>query len=131
MSLNDPISDMVARIRNAHMGRLKSLISLYSGVNVGILKVLKDEGYIDDYQIQEESNKKSILIKLRYFENEPAIKEIKRISKPGKRVYSSIKNSTKFRNGLGVTIFSTSKGILSDYECIKHNLGGEVLCRVF
>lgn len=131
MSLNDPVSDMIARIRNAHLAKLKTLISIYSGLNIGVLKVLKDEGFIEEYEILENLNKKSIKIKLRYMSNEPAIKIIQRVSTPGKRVYSSIKKLERFKNGLGINIVSTSRGVMSDYECIKHNLGGEVICKVF
>ena len=132
MTLSDPIGDMFSRIRNGQMRSLNSIEIPSSNFRQNILKILKNEGYIKDYYIEKsENNKISLKINLKYYEGDPVIKEIKRISKPGRRVYSRAESIPRVHNGLGVAILSTSKGVMSDSEAIKNNLGGEVICRIF
>ena len=132
MSLVDPIGDMLTRIRNGQMRSLNKIDVPFSNFRSKILEVLKKEGYILDYEIiDKEKNIKSISVKLKYFDGQPVIKEIKRISKPGRRVYSRATSIPKVLNGLGLAILSTSKGVMSDVEATKNNLGGEIICRIF
>ena len=132
MALTDPIGDMFSRIRNGQMRSLNSIDIPSSNFRQNILKILKNEGYIKDYYIEKsENNKIKLKINLKYFEGSPVIKEIKRISKPGRRVYSRANSIPKVMNGLGLAILSTPKGVMSDTEARKNNLGGEVICRVF
>ena len=132
MTLTDPIGDMFSRIRNGQMRFLNSIEIPSSNVRKNILKILKDEGYIKDYFIEKTTNNKiSLRINLKYFEGDPVIKEIKRISKPGRRVYSRATSIPKVMNGLGLAILSTPKGVMSDTEARKNNVGGEIICRVF
>ena len=132
MTLVDPIGDMLTRIRNGQMRSLTKIEIPFSSFRAKILEVLKKEGYIIDFKINENKNKiKSILLDLKYYEGQPVIKEIKRISKPGRRVYSRATSIPKVLNGLGLAILSTSKGVMSDAEATKNNLGGEIICRVF
>ena len=132
MSLVDPIGDMLTRIRNGQMRSLNKISIPFSNFRLKILDVLKKEGYIIDFYLQDTKEKtKSILVVLKYYEGQPVIKEIKRISKPGRRVYSRAVSIPKIKNGLGVAILSTSKGVMSDAEAVKNNLGGEIICRVF
>ena len=132
MAFNDSLSDMLARIKNAHKAN-KSFASCYSSkLNTNVLNVLKDEGYIRDFhnvKIREGIN--SIKIDLKYHNGIPVIKKIKRISKPGIRVYSKIKELPKPYGGLGISIISTPKGVMSDQKARVNNVGGEVLCEVF
>ena len=131
MALSDPIGDLFARIRNAQMRSLNFVEVPASNFRLRILEVLKNEGYIINYSTSETDNKKIIKINLKYFEGTPVIREIKRISKPGRRVYSKASSIPKILNGLGVAILSTPKGVMSDTEARKNNLGGEIICRVF
>jgi len=132
MTLTDPIGDMFSRIRNGQMRSLNSIDIPASNFRRNILKILKDEGYIKDYYIEKsENNKSNLKINLKYYEGDPVIKEIKRISKPGRRVYSRANSIPRVMNGLGLAILSTSKGVMSDSEARKNNLGGEIICRVF
>ncbi len=132
MSLVDPIGDMLTRIRNGQMRTLNNIDVPYSNFRSKILEVLKKEGYIIDFKISESKNKiKSIQVKLKYYDGQPVIREIKRISKPGRRVYSKATSIPKVLNGLGLAILSTSKGVMSDVEATKNNLGGEIICRIF
>ena len=132
MNLVDPIGDMLTRIRNGQMRSLNKINIPFSNFRLKILEVLKKEGYIIDFYLEESKEKiKSILVVLKYYEGQPVIKEIKRISKPGRRVYSRAISIPKVKNGLGVAILSTSKGVMSDTDAIKNNLGGEIICRVF
>ena len=132
MSFNDALSDMLARIKNAHKAR-KSFTSCYkSKLNLNVLNVLKDEGYIRDFKdIEERKGVSSIKIDLKYYNGIPVIKKIKRISKPGIRKYSKISELNKPYGGLGISILSTPKGVMSDSQAKKNNVGGEVLCEVF
>ena len=131
MALSDPIGDLFARIRNAQMRSLNFVEVPASNFRLRILEVLKNEGYIINYSTSENDNKKIIKINLKYYEGTPVIREIKRISKPGRRVYSKASSIPKILNGLGVAILSTPKGVMSDTEARKNNLGGEIICRVF
>ena len=132
MAFNDSLSDMLARIKNAHKAK-KSFTSCFSSkLNNNVLSVLKDEGYIRDYKdIEIRKGINSIHIDLKYFNGTPVIKKIKRISKPGIRVYSKITDLPKPYGGLGISILSTPKGVMSDQKARKHNVGGEILCEVF
>ena len=132
MTLTDPIGDMFSRIRNGQLRSLNSIIIPSSNFRKNILEILKNEGYIKDYFIEKnENNKITLKINLKYYEGDPVIKEIKRISKPGRRVYSRATSIPKVLNGLGLAILSTSKGVMSDAEATKNNLGGEIICRIF
>ncbi len=132
MTLTDPIGDMFSRIRNGQMRSLNSIDIPSSNFRQNILKILKNEGYIKDYFIEKsEKNKVNLKINLKYYEGDPVIKEIKRISKPGRRVYSRATSIPKVMNGLGLAILSTPKGVMSDADARKHNVGGEIICRVF
>ena len=132
MTLTDPIGDMFTRIRNGQMRSLNSVIIPSSNFRRNILEILKTEGFIIDYYIEKtENNKIDLKINLKYHEGNPVIKEIKRISKPGRRVYSRATSIPRVMNGLGVAILSTPKGVMSDTEARKNNLGGEIICRVF
>ena len=132
MTLTDPIGDMFSRIRNGQMRSLNSIQMPSSKFRKNILEILKREGYIRDYFIEKtEKNKINLNISLKYYEGYPVIKEIKRISKPGRRVYSRATSIPKVMNGLGLAILSTPKGVMSDTEARKLNLGGEIICRIF
>ena len=132
MTLTDPIGDMFSRIRNGQMRSLNSIDIPSSIFRQNILKILKEAGYIKDYYIEKtENNKSSLKINLKYYEGYPVIKEIKRISKPGRRVYSRANSIPRVMNGLGLAILSTPKGVMSDTEAKKNNVGGEIICRVF
>ena len=132
MAMTDPIGDMITRIRNAQQ-RTKSKVSTPgSKLRRSVLEVLKSEGYIRDYATVEHSDGRSEFeIELKYYDGLPVIREIVRVSRPGRRVYSSVKNIPRVMNGLGVSIISTPKGVMSDAEARDQNVGGEVLCRVF
>ena len=132
MSMNDPLGDMLTRIRNA-IGRKKSKVSTpASKLRARVLDVLKSEGYIRDYtQIDFDNGKSEIEIELKYFEGEPVMREIARVSKPGRRVYVGVKSIPDVANGLGISILSTPKGVMADHQAREENVGGEVLCRVF
>ena len=131
MNLNDPVGDLITRIRNAQMRRRSKLNSPASTLRVRVLQVLKDEGYIRDFREVESEGRKELEIELKYFEGAPAIHEIQRVSKPGRRVYSAIKDLRLVRNGLGISILSTPRGVMSDAAARTANVGGEVLCEVY
>ena len=132
MTLVDPIGDMFTRIRNGQMRNLRSVNIPASKFRSKILDILKSEGYINDFFLESnDNNKKVIKVNLKYFEGIPVIKEIKRISKPGRRVYSRATSIPKIQNGLGMAIISTSQGVMSDIEARKNNIGGEIICKVF
>ena len=132
MNISDPIGDMFSRIRNGQLRNLDTIIIPASKFRLKILEILKNEGYIKDYFIEKtENNKTSLKISLKYYEGDPVIKEIKRISKPGRRVYSRAASIPKVMNGLGLAILSTPKGVMSDAEARKNNVGGEIICKVF
>ena len=131
MNLNDPIGDLITRIRNAQLRGRSKLVSPASTLRARVLQVLKDEGYIRDFRDVTNGAHKEIEIELKYFEGSPAINEIQRVSKPGRRVYSSIKDLHLVRNGLGISIISTPKGVMSDNAAREANVGGEILCEVY
>ncbi|WP_299628031.1 30S ribosomal protein S8 [uncultured Tateyamaria sp.] len=130
--MNDPIADMLTRIRNSQM-RGKSVVSTpASKLRVRVLEVLADEGYIRGFEeTKGEDGHPAIEISLKYYEGEPVIRELKRVSKPGRRVYMSVGDIPSVRQGLGVSIVSTSKGVMSDANARSQNVGGEVLCTIF
>ena len=132
MTFTDPIGDMFSRIRNGQMRSMNSIEIPSSNFIKNILEILKNEGYIKDYYIEKsENNKISLKINLKYYEGDPVIKEIKRISKPGRRVYSRANSIPRVMNGLGFAILSTPKGVMTDTEARKNNVGGEIICRIF
>ena len=132
MSMTDPLGDMLTRIRNGQRARKNTISSPASKLRSGVLDVLKREGYIRGYSQQElRPGISEISIELKYHEGDPVIREIKRVSTPGRRVYSGIKDLTRVYNGLGIAILSTPRGVLSDSEAREGNVGGEVLCQVF
>ncbi|MBM3489573.1 MAG: 30S ribosomal protein S8 [Alphaproteobacteria bacterium] len=132
MAVTDPLGDMLTRIRNGHHARKNKVLAPASRLRAHLLDVLKREGYIRDYRLVGEAGKdRKLEIELKYVEGRPAIQEIARISKPGRRVYSPIGDLPRVSNGLGITVLSTSKGVMSDGEARAANIGGEVLCRVF
>lgn len=132
MSMTDPIADMLTRIRNGLMAGKTVVTSPASKTRQRILDVLQREGYIRGYSRTEgEANKAELSIELKYMEGEPVIRTINRVSKPGRRVYSSVRDLPRVHNGLGISIVSTPKGVLSDAEARENNVGGEVLCTVF
>ena len=132
MSFSDPVGDMLTRIRNGQMRKKGSIMSPSSKLRIWVLDVLKEDGYILGYnQVDNEKGFKELEIKLKYFAGNPAIRELKRISKPGRRVYSGVKNLPYVRQGLGVAIVSTAKGVMSDAKAREQNVGGEILCTVF
>ena len=130
--MNDPLGDMLNRIRNAAMRSKSTVRSPSSRLRQRVLDVLQDEGFIRGYEVIDNGDHKPELeISLKYYEGEPVIRELKRISKPGRRAYSSVGTMPQVRNGLGVAIVSTSKGVMSDTKARAANVGGEVLCTVF
>ena len=132
MTFTDPIGDMISRIRNAQT-RLSSNVKIpASKFRAKILEVLKKEGFISDFKVlSDEKNKGTLTISLKYNNGVPVIKQINRVSKPGRRIYASASSIPKIQNGLGVAIVSTSKGIMSDNEARTQKVGGEIICRVF
>ena len=132
MNLNDPIGDMITRIRNAQ-SRTKAKVSTPgSKLRRSVLEVLKTEGYIRDYAtVEHKDGRSEFEIELKYFDGEPVIREIERVSKPGRRVYVSVRNLPRINNGLGVAIVSTPKGVMADHAARDANVGGEILCTVF
>ena len=132
MSLSDPIGDMIARIKNAQVRNHKKLELPSSNFKVKIADVLKNEGFIIDYKInKKESNKADLMINLKYNAGSPVISTIERISKPGRRIFSSAQSLPKINNGLGIAIISTPKGVMTDLDARKQKLGGEIICKVF
>jgi small subunit ribosomal protein S8 len=131
MAMNDPIGDLLSRIRNAQMRNKSKVASPNSKLRESVLEVLKVEGYIRGYAVVEKDGRSEIEIELKYFDGEPVIREIERVSKPGRRVYTSVKNMPRINNGLGVTIVSTPKGVMADHDARDANVGGEILCTVF
>jgi small subunit ribosomal protein S8 len=131
MPMNDPLGDLLARIRNAQMRNKSKVSSPNSRLRESVLGVLKNEGYIRGYTVVERDGRSEIEIELKYFDGAPVIREIERVSKPGRRVYTSVKNMPRINNGLGVTIVSTPKGVMADHDARDANVGGEILCTVF
>ena len=131
MSMTDPLGDLFSRIRNAQMRNKSKVTSPNSRLRESVLGVLKNEGYIRGYTVVERDGRSEIEIELKYFDGEPVIREIERVSKPGRRVYTSVRNMPRINNGLGVTIVSTPKGVMADHDARDKNVGGEILCTVF
>ena len=132
MSFTDPIADMITRIRNAQLRTLNSVSIPSSKFRARILDVLKEEGYISDYKfLSDVTNKGSLIINLKYNNGLPVIKEIRRISKPGRRIYTKADSIPRIQSGLGIAIVSTSMGIMSDNDARSKNIGGEIICKVF
>ena len=132
MSLSDPLGDMLTRIRNGQQSGRSTVVCTSSKLRTNVLEVLKREGLIRDFRWAEiRSGISELTIELKYHDGEPVIREIKRVSTPGRRVYSKIKDLPRIYNGLGISILSTPRGVLSDAEARDQNVGGEVLCRVF
>ena len=132
MSFTDPIADMITRIRNAQLRTLNKVSIPNSKFRARILDVLKEEGYISDYKfLSDTKNKGSLIINLKYNNGLPVIKEIRRISKPGRRIYTKADSIPKIQSGLGIAIVSTSMGIMSDNDARSKNIGGEIICKVF
>ncbi|WP_066899158.1 30S ribosomal protein S8 [Streptobacillus notomytis] len=131
MYLTDPIADMLTRIRNANIAKHNKVAIPFSKIKESIANILRNEGYISEYEIKEEGSIKDIVITLKTVDGEQVIKGLKRISKPGRRVYSSVENLPKVLGGLGIAIVTTPKGVLTDKECRKQSVGGEVLCYIW
>ena len=132
MSMNDPLSDLIARIKNAHGRKRATVTTPASKLRGRVLDVLKDEGYIRGYEVVEQPGAfPEFSVELKYFDGEPVIAEISRVSKPGRRVYAAINDLKPVKNGLGISILSTSKGVMSDVAARQQNVGGEVLCQVY
>ena len=132
MTMTDPLGDMLTRIRNAQLRRQSKVSTPSSKLRQHVLEVLQQEGYIRGFAtVDHGDGKAEIEIELKYFDGEPVIRTIERVSKPGRRVYASVKSIPRVKNGLGVSILSTPKGVMSDADAREHNVGGEVLCQVF
>ena len=131
MSMSDPIADLLTRVRNAQMAKLPMVVMPSSKMKVAISKVLQDEGYIAGYQVDENGGKPVLNIDLKYFQGKPVIEEIKRASRPGLRSYKGKENLPRVRAGLGISIMSTNKGLMTETQARAAGIGGEVLCTVF
>ena len=131
MSLSDPIGDMIARIKNAQTRNHKKVELPSSNFKVKIAEILKSEGFIIDYKINTETKKSVLLINLKYHSGNPVISTIERVSKPGRRIFSSAESLPKINNGLGIAIVSTPKGVMTDIDARKQKVGGEIICKVF
>lgn len=130
MSLSDPIADMLTRIRNAQMARKDSVLIPYSKIKYSIASVLQEEGYIETYQIKLINNISNIQVNLKYYSGFPVIESIKRVSKPGMRIYKSVSNLQEVLGGLGTSIVSTSKGVMTGRKAKKMGIGGEIICEI-
>lgn len=132
MAISDPLGDMITRIRNAHIRRKTRVTTPASKLRGRVLDVLQSEGFIRGYStVEYDGGKLEYDIELKYFDGEPVIRKIERVSKPGRRVYASVRTLPVVNNGLGVSIVSTPKGVMPDWQAREENVGGEVLCRVF
>ena len=132
MSMSDPLGDMLTRIRNGQRAGKSQITAPASKLRRNVLEVLKREGYIRDFRVEKDPSAfDQLVVELKYHEGAPVIREIARVSKPGRRVYSKIKELPRFYNGLGIMILSTPRGVMADHEARAANVGGEVLCRVF
>lgn len=132
MSMSDPLGDMLTRIRNAVGRRKTKVVTPASKLRTRVLEVLQSEGYIRGFsRVDFDNGKSEIEIELKYYEGAPVIREISRISKPGRRVYVSVKSIPQVANGLGISILSTPRGVMADHEAREQNVGGELLCRIF
>ena len=131
MSLTDPIGDMLARIKNSQLRNHKKVEMPSSNFKMKIADVLKNEGYINGFNIDKNDNKQMLIIDLKYNSGSPVISAIERISKPGRRIFSSAESLPKINNGLGIAIISTPKGVMTDVDARKQKVGGEIICKVF
>ena len=131
MSLNDPIGDMLSRIKNSQSRNHKKVELPSSNFKIKISEVLKNEGYIIDYKVSSDNKKPTLEIELKYNYGSPVISSIERVSKPGRRIFSSAQSLPKINNGLGIAIVSTPKGVMSDIDARKNKIGGEIICKVF
>ena len=130
--MTDPIADMLARIRNAGMAKHQELVIPASNTKLAIARVLVESGFLDDVRVEAREGRATLVVRIRYDDDgQPLLDGLKRVSRPGRRVYASVKNIPSVANGLGVSILSTPKGVMADHEAKAQNLGGEVLCRVF
>ena len=131
MSLSDPIGDMLARLKNSQMRYHKKIELPSSKFKAKIAEILKSEGYIIDYEVRSDQNKSNLNIILKYSSGNPVISSIERVSKPGRRIFSSAESLPKVNNGLGIAIISTPKGVMTDIDARKQKVGGEIICKVF
>ena len=131
MSLSDPIGDMIARVKNAQERNHKNVELPSSNFKVKIAGILKNEGFIRDFNVSSENNKSIILLELKYHSGNPVISTFERVSKPGRRIFSSAESLPKINNGLGIAIVSTPKGVMTDLDARKQRVGGEIICKVF
>ena len=131
MSLTDPIGDMLARIKNSQLRNHKKVEMPSSNFKMKIADVLKNEGYINGFNVDKDENKQVLIIDLKYNSGSPVISVIERVSKPGRRVFSSAQSLPKINNGLGIAIISTPKGVMTDIDARKQKVGGEIICKVF
>jgi small subunit ribosomal protein S8 len=131
MSLSDPIGDMLVRIKNAQARNYKKVELPSSNFKVKIADILKNEGFIKDFKISQETKKPLLAIDLKYYSGSPVISTIERVSKPGRRIFSSADSLPKINNGLGIAIISTPKGVMTDIDARKQKVGGEIICKVF
>jgi len=130
LSLQDPIADMLTRIRNGHMARLAKVSFPKSKLKISILEVLKKQGYIDSFSVETIGSKQTVEVVLKYYKGKPVIEKITRVSKPSLRVYKSVENLPNYFNGLGINVVSTSKGLMTSAEAKEQNIGGELICSV-
>ncbi len=131
MSLSDPIGDMIARVKNAQDRNHKKVVLPSSNFKVKIADILKNEGFIKDFKVDEENKKPKLLLELKYHSGNPVISNFERVSKPGRRIFSSADGLPKINNGLGIAIISTPKGVMTDIDARKQRVGGEIICKVF
>ena len=131
MSLSDPVGDMLARLKNSQMRSHKKIELPASKFKIKIAEILKSEGYIIDYEVKTHESKTNLFISLKYNSGNPVINSIERVSKPGRRIFSSAQSLPKVNNGLGIAIISTPKGVMTDIDARKNNIGGEIICKVF
>tara|TARA_Y200000002_G_scaffold306094_1_gene261953 strand:- start:226 stop:621 length:396 start_codon:yes stop_codon:yes gene_type:complete len=131
MSLSDPIGDMIARIKNAQSRNHKKVELPSSNFKIKIAEILKNEGFVRDFKINSENNKGVLSLELKYHSGNPVISTFERVSKPGRRIFSSADGLPKINNGLGIAIISTPKGVMTDLDARKQRVGGEIICKVF
>ena len=131
MSLSDPIGDMIARVKNAQSRNHKKVELPSSNFKVKIAEILKNEGFVKDFKVNSENNKNLLALELKYHSGNPVINTFERVSKPGRRIFSSASGLPKINNGLGIAIVSTPKGVMTDLDARKQRVGGEIICKVF
>ena len=131
MSLSDPIGDMIARVKNAQARSHKKVELPSSNFKTKIADILKNEGFIKDFKVDTQDNKPTLSLELKYHSGNPVISNFERVSKPGRRIFSSAEGLPKINNGLGIAIISTPKGVMTDLDARKHKVGGEIICKVF